>query len=114
MSTAVLDRSLHVASSSTTSSVTGVVSAARVHLFGEVVPGWRAVNPLPLRVEREVDGAFLASDEIFDVYGAGVSWDAAMRDYKVALVEYFEVISEGQDEHSQRLLEHLGTYLRRG
>jgi hypothetical protein len=114
MSTAVLNESLHVGSRSTTSSVSGFVGTALVHLFGEVVPGWRMENPLPLHVESDGDGRFIASDEVFDVYGTGGSWDAAVRDYKLALVEYFEIIGAAQDEQSKLRLAHLRTYLRRG
>ncbi len=117
MSTDVLDRELLVGFGSSSISGAIVEDQARVvyvHLFGDLVPGWKLRNPLPLRVERNPDGGVLASDDIFNVYGAGKSWEAALRDYKVALVEFFEITSEGQDEHSKRLLEHLKAYLGRG
>jgi len=114
MSTAVLDRQLLVGSSSSSESRACVEDRASIHLFGELLPGWRLDNPLPLRIERDEDGGYLAADEIFDVYGTGQSWDAAIRDYRVALVEFFEIIGEAHDEPSQRLLAHLRTYLRRG
>ncbi len=115
MSTAVLDRSLHVGS--TSSSVSGPVIVgrhSRVYLFGELVPGWKIENPLPISVERDTDGGFVASDDIFSVYGVGESWDAAVSDYKVALVEFFEITNDGHDLPSQKLLGHLKAYLRRG
>ncbi len=114
MSTAVLDRALLVGSAS--SSTSGAIRSqpARVQLFGELVPGWRLENPLPICVERDSDGRVVVSDEIFNVYGVSDSWAAAVSDYKVALVEFFELTSEGKEEQSRRLLEHLKAYLRRG
>ena len=88
--------------------------AARVHLFGPAVPGWRLENPLPISVERDTDHRFVVSDDIFNVYGVGESWDAAVGDYAVALVEFFEITNDGHDEQSRQLLEHLKRYLRRG
>jgi predicted RNase H-like HicB family nuclease len=85
-----------------------------VHLFGEPVPGWRLENPLPICVEVDTDGRSVASDDIFNVYGVGESWDEAVSDYKVALVEFFEITESGQDDRSLALLQHLGAYLKRG
>src|SRR3972149_21477 len=105
MSTAVLDLDLRVGSDS--SSVSGAASenqSARIHLFWEAVPGWRLKNPLPIHVERDTDGRLVVSDEIFNVYGVGGSWDDAIGDYKVALVEFFEIASAAHDAESRRLV----------
>lgn len=71
-------------------------------------------HPLPICVERDTDGLVVASDDIFNVYGVGESWDEAISDYKSSLVEFFEIIGGGQDSESRRLLQHLGAYLKRG
>lgn len=113
MSTAILDRALRVGAASS-SGAAFVGQPARVYLFGELVPGWKLENPLPICVVRDTDGRFVAADDIFDVYGVGESWDAAVNDYKVALVEFFEITHDGADAESRRLLEHLKAYLRRG
>jgi hypothetical protein len=114
MSTAVLDRALRVDSGSSSISGAPHQQQGRVHLFGEPVPGWRLENPLPICVERDTDGRFVVSDDIFEVHGVGASWDLAVEDYKVALVEFFEITSDGRDDQSRQLLKHLKAYLRRG
>ena len=115
MSTAVLEPALRVGSGSSSVSGMGIGNQrAHVYLFGEPVPGWKLENPLPICVERDTDGRVIASDDIFNVYGVGQSWDEAISDYKGALVEFFEIIDGGQDSESRSLLQHLGAYLKRG
>lgn len=115
MNIKVLDRALRIGAASTSASGGAIKGQpARVQLFGGLLPGWRFENPLPISVERDSnDGRFVVSDDIFNVYGVGGSWDAAVGDYKVALVEFFEITAEAQDDQSRRLLDHLKAYLRR-
>lgn len=86
---------------------------ARTCLFGPLVPGWKLANPLPVAIEREADGRVVFYDEMFNVYGTGDSWDAAERDYRVALVEYFEIMADNADDESHRALARLKAYIER-
>lgn len=112
MNAAVLFDSMRVdLGSSTGDSPCPPGASVRLHVFGSPVPGWRMANPLQISVDCDTDGSFIASDSIFDVYGQGASIDAAVRDYKVALVEFFEITSEAADQQSRQLLDHLKVYL---
>lgn len=113
MNIEVLDRAMRVGPGSSSASGDAISQPARVQLFGGPLPGWRFVNPLPVSVERDSDGRFVVSDDIFNVYGVGGSWDAAVSDYKVALVQFFEITADAQDDQSRSLLDHLKAYLRR-
>lgn len=86
--------------------------AARVCLFGPLVPGWKLANPLPVAVERD-DDRVVFHDDLFNVYGSGGSWDVAEQDYKVALVEYFEIMADSADAESRKVLDRLKTYIER-
>lgn len=87
-------------------------AAARVCLFGPLLPGWKLVSPLPVAVERDGDCVVLY-DDLFNVYGTGGSWDVAERDYKIALVEFFEIMADSDDDDSRKLVDRLKTYIER-
>jgi len=86
---------------------------AKIHLFGPLAPGMELRQPLPITIQQDPAAGFLASDEIFGVYGAGATWDAAQADYLDAFLEFHELLSSAADLPSRALLEHLETYLRR-
>jgi hypothetical protein len=86
---------------------------ATTQLWGPVAPGWRIEHPLELAVERDDDGSFIVSDELFFLYGHGRSWDDARQDYVSVLLEYRELMGRSQDELTQAIARHLDTYLQR-
>jgi hypothetical protein len=62
-------------------------------LAGKVLPRWEILQPLLLTVERDDDGSYLISDDLFAVYGDGLSISEALRDYIISLGDYYEILS---------------------
>ena len=85
----------------------------RFHLAGDMGYGFELVQPLPVDIERDENGAFLASDPLFGVYGHGATEDDAVSDFTVSLVEFYEIMSEGVNPETQAVIRHLQTYLQR-
>jgi len=85
---------------------------AKSNLWGPIAPGWKLEYPLPLTIQRDDDGSLIVSDDVFYQYGHGSSWDAAVRDLVQALLEYRELLSDASDSPTQKVAEHLATYLR--
>lgn len=83
----------------------------RYHLSGTVGHGFEIVQPLPLNVERDRDGAYLISDPFFGVYGQGTTLDDAFADFSVSLVEYHDIMAAGINPETHAVVEHLRTYL---
>lgn len=57
---------------------------------GTLEEGWTLLSPLILRVEREDDGWFVVSDDIFDLYGDAATLRAAVRQYISSLIDHYE------------------------
>jgi hypothetical protein len=83
-------------------------------LYGDIAPGWTIAEPLPVTIERDDDGSYIASDDIFDVYGDAWTPGGALEDYVIALTEYYELLAESAEGHppTQALFHHLRQYLR--
>ena len=81
-------------------------------LFGKITAEWQIVQPLTITIEH-ADGLYIASDEIFDIYGDGDTEYEALEDYKVSLIDYYQLIEiRGQnDKQTQALLDHLQFYI---
>jgi hypothetical protein len=75
--------------------------------YGNVAHGWVINQPVPLILERDEDGSFILSEDVFHIYGSGDSIDAAKEDFVVALVEYYEILKSyaHEDEASRAALE---------
>ena len=80
---------------------------------GVIAPGWRLLRPLPLSVEPEDDGGFVASDDAFALHGDGATRDDAIRDYVQTLIEYHDLLVEraAGNEPTSALLRLLNQYL---
>ncbi len=80
---------------------------------GEIRPGWKVVQELPLTLEFDDDGTYTVSDETFWLYGAGNTFRDAKQDYITNLVHYYQVLSESatDDPETQRLFAYLQNYL---
>ena len=80
---------------------------------GVISPGWRLMRRLTLRIERDDDGSFIASDDIFAIHGDGETRDAAIRDYVQTLIEYHDLLLERavDDEPTAALFLALRRYL---
>ncbi len=86
----------------------------QIILFGEIIAGWRIVQPLTITIEQS-DGLYIVSDEIFDVYGDGDTEYEAVKDYKISLLDYYQLAESGahKDEQNQALFDHLRLYISR-
>lgn len=86
-----------------------------VGLVGKCIPGWEILQPLFIQIVHDTDDYYNAGDEVFNVYGDGLTRVAALKDYMVALVEFYELVEEGaqSDPGDQVLLSLLQRYLRR-
>jgi hypothetical protein len=84
-------------------------------LSGKVIPRWEILQPLLLIVERDHDGTYLISDDLFGVYGDGMSISEALRDYVVSLGDYYEILSaraEGENSLIREQFSRLQRYVR--
>ena len=82
----------------------------QISLFGRIAPEWKIVQPLLVTVEHD-DDSFIASDDVFLMYGLGDDVVEAVQDYISVLTEYCEVLSSHQDEPSVTLFRLLQSYL---
>ena len=95
------------------SSVSSIPLFDRQHvLFGEISPGWAVARLLMVTLEQDEYSDYLASDDVFGVYGEGRTAAEALRDYVVALVDYYQLLSGRADDAPTRALFHrLQSYL---
>ncbi|MBI4321050.1 MAG: hypothetical protein HY675_21380 [Chloroflexi bacterium] len=84
-----------------------------VILGGLAVPGWLITQDLPVRLEQEQDGTFIASDDVFAVYGTADTLADAVEDYVISLIEYYELLNTPpMSQETRLLLQRLRRYLR--
>jgi hypothetical protein len=83
----------------------------QVTLANQLAPGWTLRQPLSVWVDQTEDGGYLVSDEIFNVYGEGATWEEAQQDYIQSLIEYFLLVSDYDDVPSHQLQASLRQYL---
>ena len=91
-----------------------VFSALHYTLLGEAVRGWVFVQPLLVTLVRDPDGYYLASDDVFSVYGDGNTIYAALQDYVISLIDYYQLLSARveNDPPTKALFDHLASYFR--
>jgi len=65
---------------------------------GQIEGGWTLVRPIMLLVEREDDGWFVVSDDLFGVYGDAESLRQAVDQYASGLIDEYEfLLRESRD-----------------
>jgi hypothetical protein len=79
-------------------------------LLGQIAREWTIVQPLLVTIERG-DDSYIASDDVFMMYGLGESIAEAVQDYVSVLTEYYEILSSHNDEPSVSLFSRFQTYL---
>jgi hypothetical protein len=91
---------------------TGLASSFQIQisLFGPISSHWRFRQPLLITIEQGSE-LFIASDDLFGMYGVGNDIVSAVKDYISAILEYYELLSSHRDEPSIRLFRHLQNYL---
>jgi hypothetical protein len=82
-------------------------------LFGDIVEGYNITQVLPINLEKEDDGSYVVSDDIFLVYGSGDSRKEAINDYVSSLIEFYEMVEEdaSTNDFDKKLFMHLRSYL---
>ncbi|MCZ7569917.1 MAG: hypothetical protein M5U01_15220 [Ardenticatenaceae bacterium] len=86
-----------------------------VLLPGPIAPGWNLVQLLAVALEQDDDGYYIASDDLFVVYGEGETQTDALQDYIVSLIEYYQLLAaEAAPDNPPVLAQfhHLRRYLR--
>lgn len=86
-------------------------SPYQISLLGQVAPDWEMVRPLSVIIEQSEDQSYVASDDVFMMYGVGEELVAAVVDYVSVLTEYYSVLSSHNDEPSVELFRYLQSYL---
>lgn len=83
-------------------------------IFGPLGAGWWLTQPLAVTFERDDDGWWIVSDDVFLVYGMGKDRSQAYKDYVASLLEYYQLVEKGATEnpYDQTELAHLQSYLR--
>jgi hypothetical protein len=81
---------------------TGIVASsapsAPITLVGRLADGRVYLKqPLALLLEKDETGGYIISDSLFGVYGEGQNLQAALEDYKSALLDYAHLLFEGRD-----------------
>jgi hypothetical protein len=89
------------------------VTQPKLLLLGTITSDWVMLQPFLVTLEQEVDGYWVASDDLFQVYGDGDTAEAARQDYVVALIDYYRILAlkAKADPHSEDLFRHLQDYL---
>src|SRR5687767_3460135 len=79
---------------------TGLASSFQIQisLFGPISSlNCRFRQPLLITIEQGDDYSFIASEELFGIYGVGDDIRSAVLDYISALLEYYELLSSHHD-----------------
>lgn len=92
---------------------TGAFFPCRITLLGHgLVAGWEFIQPIVITVERGDSSEFIASDDVFHMYGVGRSIGDSIKDYLAVVTEYYRHLSGDVDGPSIALFEYLRSYLR--
>ena len=80
---------------------------------GELAAGWGMEQAILVTIERDEDGCYVISDEVFFVYGDGPTFALALQDYRRSLLDYYELVAAGARENAfdQALLRRLNLYI---
>lgn len=68
-------------------------------LFGPLTNEWELVAPIAVTIERDDDGSYVVSDQLFGIYGSGQSERDALRDYSTSLAEYSSLVHARRTNH---------------
>lgn len=83
----------------------------QVSLAGDLFDKYSLIQPITVSLGLS-DGRFLVSDDVFYMYGEGITLQAAIEDYLSSLAEYYELLESYDDAPSLDLFSYLQTYLR--
>lgn len=81
-----------------------------IPIVGRIHRDYQFTKPISLIVERDDDGSYVLSDEIFGVFGNAFTLKDAVQDYISAFIGYYELLSAHQDAPSVALFQELKRY----
>lgn len=83
------------------------------YLTGAWLGSLRFKRHLPILVEEDDDGRYLATDTVFGMHGEGMTPQDAEGDLMISLTEYYESVSRGakEDPVDEELLDRLNLFL---
>lgn len=89
------------------------VNFVQIYLVGEIPGNLVVLQPLQVNIEQDEDGAYVASDDLFLVYGDGDDRYSAIKDYALSLVEFYRLLEKGSATNifDKKLFDYLQTYL---
>lgn len=61
----------------------------------------RLILPLNLQIEDDEDGGAIVSDSLFGIYGEGKDFNAAVEDYRSALMDFYFLLRERSERSSE-------------
>jgi hypothetical protein len=82
-------------------------------LFGNILGDFVVVQPLQFNIERDEDGSYVVSDDIFLVYGDGENEHDALNDYVTSLIDYYYLLEKNVDNNpfDRKQFAYLQTYM---
>jgi hypothetical protein len=84
----------------------------QITLVGELSDTYALIQPLELEFESDEDGGFVASEDVFFIYGSGRTRVEAVNDYVKSLCEYYELLSQQTDVPTVELFNFVSSYVR--
>ena len=84
---------------------------SQVALVGEISDQFRLVHPIAVNIEHDDEGKIIVSDDVFHMYGEGVTRQLALEDYVSSLAEYYDLLKSQEDASSVDLFLYLQSYL---
>lgn len=95
-----------------TNSSPATLPERKIFLFGKIIDDLYITQFLPITIEKS-DDLYIASDDIFGVYGDGDTEGEALEDYRISLLDYYQLVEiQGyKDDQNQALFHHLKLYI---
>lgn len=84
---------------------------SQIALVGEISERFRLVHPIAVNIEHDDAGKIVVSDDVFYMYGEGVTRQLAVEDYVSSLAEYYDLLKSQEDAPSIDLFLYLQRYL---
>ena len=80
---------------------------------GKIDDNWRLSRSIMLLVDREDDGWYVVSDDLFRVYGDAANFRAALTEYISALIDHYEFLERELRENSNHAVRREAEFARR-
>lgn len=74
--------------------ITPQPSILDVYLIGQISNDLVITQPFQINIERDDDGTYIVSDDLFLVYGNSDNQSDAVSDYVVSLIEFYEILKK--------------------